>query len=205
MEKLDIYDENGQHLGTEDRAIVHRDALWHKTVHCWLYDAKGSIFFQIRKKEGKLYTTASGHILAGETVKEGFGREIEEEIGIKVDYDKATLIDIVHFVMDRPEKDGSVFRDRAFANVYCLEIADDEQEFKFDETELLGLVKLDAKDTLDLLKKERGSVEGTVISLKDGVISREVQTIDFDRFLVNPGETAITKYGTVLEKIISLT
>lgn len=205
MEKLDIYDENGQHLGTEDRAIVHWDALWHKTVHCYLYDAKGSIFFQIRKKEGKLYTTASGHILAGETVKEGFGREIEEEIGIKVDYDKATLIDIVHFVMDRPEKDGSVFRDRAFANVYCFEIADDEQEFKFDETELFGLVKLDAKDTLDLLKKESGSIEGTVISLKDGVISREVQTIDFDRFLVNPGETAITKYGTVLKKIISLT
>jgi len=43
MEYLDIYDENGNYLGKEDRSIVHRDALWHKTVHCWLYDKYGNV------------------------------------------------------------------------------------------------------------------------------------------------------------------
>ena len=38
MEYLDIYDENENYIGKEERGIVHRDALWHKTVHCWLYD-----------------------------------------------------------------------------------------------------------------------------------------------------------------------
>ncbi len=38
MEYIDIYTENGEMIGKEDRSVVHRDALWHKTVHCWLYD-----------------------------------------------------------------------------------------------------------------------------------------------------------------------
>lgn len=117
MEYLDIYDENSNYLGKEDRNVVHRDALWHKTVHCWLYDKEGNVYFQIRKDEQKLYTTASGHIKAGETIKEGFGREIEEEIGIKVDYDKAEFVNIYKFIMDKKKEDGSVFRDRAFSNV----------------------------------------------------------------------------------------
>jgi len=81
MEYLDIYDENGNYLGKEERGIVHKNALWHKTVHCWLYDLDGNIYFQIRKDKGKLYTTASGHVLAGETVQEAFGREVKEELG----------------------------------------------------------------------------------------------------------------------------
>lgn len=72
MELLDIYDEKGNHIGVEERNIVHRDALWHKTVHCWLYDKKGNIFFQVRKDRGTLYTTASGHLQAGESIAEGF-------------------------------------------------------------------------------------------------------------------------------------
>lgn len=114
MEYLDIYDENGKYLGKEDRNTVHRDALWHNTVHCWLYDKKGNIYFQIRKDEQKLYTTSSGHVKACETIKEGFGREIEEEIGIKVDYDKAEFVNVYKFIMDKEEKDGIIFKDRAF-------------------------------------------------------------------------------------------
>ena len=105
-----IYDENGNYIGKEDRNIVHRDALWHNTVHCWLYDTKGNIYFQIRKDEQKLYTTESGHVKAGETIKEGFGREIEEEIGIKVDYNKAEFVNIYKFIMDKEKKDGSIFK-----------------------------------------------------------------------------------------------
>ena len=44
MEKLDIYDEKGNFIGTEERNVVHEKGLWHKTVHCWLYD-RMVIFF----------------------------------------------------------------------------------------------------------------------------------------------------------------
>ena len=118
MELLDIYDEEGNFLGTEDRKVVHRDALWHKTVHAWLYDRQGNVFFQIRADEGTLYTTASGHLQAGDTVEEAFAREIYEELGLKIDASDAIKVDVVKFVLDRENKDGSMFRDRAFANVY---------------------------------------------------------------------------------------
>ncbi len=205
MELLDIYDENENHIGTEERSIVHRDALWHKTVHCWLYDKEGNIYFQIRKDKGKLYTTASGHIKAGESVKEGFGREIEEEIGIKVDYEQARLVDVVRFIMDREEPDGRVFRDRAFANVYVLDFESPIEEFNFDEEEILGLVKIDAVETLELLKRENGSIEGTLIVKENGKNVAKKEEIPFEKFLVNPGETALGKYGDVLNKVISLT
>jgi len=205
MEYLDIYDENQNYLGKEDRNVVHRDALWHKTVHCWLYDNEGNVYFQIRKKEGKLYTTASGHILAGETVKQGFGREIEEEIGIKVNIDEAKLVDVVKFMMDKVKDDGSVFRDRVFANVYVCQYDGDEVGFNFDDSELAGLVRVNASETLDLLKKENGKIFGDVITKVDDINTVENKEIDFQDFLVNKGEVAIEKYGDILNKVIELT
>ena len=41
MEYLDFYDENRNYLGKETREVVHKNALWHNTVHCWLYDDLG--------------------------------------------------------------------------------------------------------------------------------------------------------------------
>ena len=205
MEYLDIYDENQNHIGKEERNVVHRDALWHKTVHCWLYDKKGNVYFQIRRKEGKLYTTASGHILAGETVKQGFGREIEEEIGIKVNIDEAKLVDVVKFMLDKVKDDGSIFRDRVFANVYVCEYEGDEVNFNFDDSELAGLVRVNASETLELLKNENGKIHGDVIIKVDDVNKVENKEIDFQDFLVNKGEVAIEKYGDILNKVIDLT
>lgn len=204
MEYLDIYDENRNYIGKEDRNIVHRDALWHNTVHCWLYDKNGNVYFQIRKDEQKLYTTASGHIKAGETIKEGFGREIEEEIGIEVDYDKAVFVNVYKFIMDKEKKDGSVFRDRAFSNVYVCIFDGDYNEFNFDDNELSGLVKVNAKQTLKLLEKENGKINGIIITKENSGNVVKHQEIEFENFLVNKGETAIQKYGDVLKKVIEL-
>lgn len=205
MEYLDIYDEERNYLGKENRNIVHRDALWHNTVHCWLYDNAGNIYFQIRKDEEKLYTTASGHVLAGETIKEAFGREIKEEIGIQVDYEKAEFVNIYKFIMDKEKKDGTIFRDRAFSNVYVCIFEGKIEEFNFDEEEVLGLVKVNAKETLKLLKEEQGSINGTTIKKHQDTNIAEQKEIKFQDFLVNKGETAITKYGDVLNKVIELT
>lgn len=204
MEYLDIYDEEGKHIGKEERSIVHRDALWHKTVHCWLYDKEGNIYFQIRKDKNKLYTTASGHVQAGESLREAFGREIKEEIGYKVDYEKAMEIDIVKFVMDREEPDGSIFKDRVFANVYCCEFAGNLDEFNYQEEELNGIVKINAKEVLEIIKKETGKTQAEKCFKENNTIKTEEITITFDDFLVNPGETIVGKYGKILKFIIAI-
>lgn len=205
MEYLDIYDENGNFLGTEDRNVVHRDALWHNTVHCWLYDSNGYVYFQIRKDEGTLYTTASGHVEAGENIKEAFGREIKEEIGIEIDYNKAQFVNIYKFVMDKTKKDGSLFRDRAFSNVYVCLYEEEYESFNFDENELDGLVKVKAKDVITLFKNEVKTIKGFVIKKVNDENIIEEKEIVFNNFLINKGETALGKYGDILNKVIELT
>lgn len=200
MEYLDIYDENGNYLGKETREKVHKNALWHKTVHCWLYDKTGNIYFQIRKDENKLYTTASGHLLTGETVQQAFAREIKEEIGIAINYKNAKLVNINKYTADKIKKDGSEFHDRAFSNVYVCEYDGNEKDFMFDKNEVLGLGKVNAKDTLNLLKTENGNISGELIT---NIITSK--TFNINDFLVMPGETAFEKYSDILYKIIDLT
>lgn len=203
MELLDIYDEDLNHLGVENRNTVHEKALWHKTVHCWLYDNKGNVYFQIRTDEGTLYTTSSGHILAGESVKEAFGREIFEELGYEIDYENAELIDVVKFKMDKVKKDGSLFRDRAFANVYACILDDDISKFNFDIEEVLGLVRINAKNTYDLFLNRIDEISGDKIIKRDNKVKVEHSSFKVSDFLVNEGEDALTKYGDVLKFIIS--
>ena len=202
MEYLDIYDEQGNFLGTEERSVVHTKGLWHKTVHCWLYDKEGNIFFQRRADRGTLYTTSSGHLSAGESVTEAFQREIKEEIGLDIDASDATYVNVVPFQMDRIKEDGSVFRDRAFANVYVDLYEGDYKDFHMDESEVSGIVIVNAKDALELFQKEEGTLLGKEISVNNEVTEREIRLTEF---LVNDGETFIEKYGDVLRKVIELT
>lgn len=205
MEILDIYDENGNHIGCEDREVVHKNALWHKTVHCWLFDEDGYIYFQRRKEEGTLYTTASGHIKAGETVEQGFAREIFEEIGYKLDYNKAIKLDEFKFMLDKLKKDGTIFKDRAMANIFAYKFDGDLSKFNFDPEEVSGLVKVKPQDALDLFEKESGIIQGFEINFDGKINVMSHKVVDFNEFLVNSGETAIEKYGNVLRGILKIT
>lgn len=205
MEYLDYYDEKQNYLGRETRKNIHENALWHKTVHCWLYDEEGNVYFQIRKDENKFYTTASGHVVAGEDVKEAFGREIKEEIGLDLNYDNANLVDVVKFKMDKVKSDGSIFKDRAFANVFVYEFDDNLSGLNFDVNEVSGLVKVNAIDVLKLLENEKGTIDAEIITKENNEVVTKQESVDFNDFLINKGETGIGKYGQVLNKVIELT
>lgn len=204
MEYLDTYDENKNFLGKQPRDYVHQHGLWHNTVHCWLYDNNGNVYFQIRSDQKTFYTTASGHVLAGETVKEAFGREIKEEIGVDIDYENADLVNIVSWKMDKQKQDGTMLKDRAFANVYIHEFKGDYNEFKFD-SEVDGIVKVNAKQALDLFKNGSGRINAEIITNENGKNIQTQRYIDFNEFLVNKHETALGKYGDILNKIITVT
>ncbi len=200
MELLDIYNEKGEYIGVESRDVVHRDALWHKTVHCWLYDKAGNVFFQIRKDRGTLYTTASGHLQAGETIADGFHREIKEELGIQIDASDALLVEVVPYQMDREKENGEIFRDRAFANVYIDLYEGNYKDFQMDKEELKGIAIVNAKETLELFRNQRERVLGRIINLDNRMEEKEFSVSDF---LVNEHETLLQKYGKILETILT--
>lgn len=197
MEKLDIYDEYMNKIGTESREIVHQNGLWHKTVHCWMYDDAGNVYFQIRKDSNKLYTTASGHVAAGETVRDAFKREISEEIGIDTDVTDAIALDIIFWRQDKPEKN---WHDRAFSHIYANKLPTGFTDFHFQEEEVAGLVRVNAKDCFDLLMDKKASIPATKITSDN---SMEVNITKAD-FLTAPDENAIVKYGFVLQSIMQI-
>ena len=163
MEYLDYYDGEGNYLGYKTRDEVHKEGLWHNTVHCWLYEMDGSVYFQIRSSSHKFYTIASGHVLKGETIEKAFRREINEEIGLDID----TL--------------------------------------KFDPNEVLGVVKVKAKDALNLFKNGKGEIEAVLITTKDNKNVKISKLVSIDDFLVQKHENAYDKYKDVLSKVIEIT
>ena len=197
MENLDIYDEYMNKIGTESRDIVHRNGLWHKTVHCWMYDENGNIYFQIRADSGKLYTTASGHVLSGETVRDAFHREILEEIGIDTDVSNAIALEVVFWRQDKPERE---WHDRAFAHVYANKLPLNFIDFRFQHDEVAGLVRVKAGDCLDLLMDKKTEISATKIS-SDGIKNIEISGKDF---LTASNENAVVKYGYVLQSIMQI-
>ncbi len=201
MEYLDYYDENDNYLGRETREVVHSEGLWHKTVHNWLYTDDGKVIFQIRKDSNKFYTTSSGHVDAGESVEEALIRETKEEIGLTVDPALSKLISVVPWKMDKVKKDGRIIKDRAKASVFITKYTGDNSDFSCDIEEVLGVVFVDAKKTLALFKGETESTEAIIVTN----VNSEKRTVTIDDFLVMHGETALNKYGYILEAVIKET
>jgi len=197
MEYLDVYNEKHEMIGTYPRDEVHEKGMWHNTIHCWLYDNDGNAYFQVRSDSNKLYTTASGHVQAGETLKEAFGREVSEEIGIDVLYEKAELLNVVTWKMDK-EKNGKLIKDRAFANVYLLKLDNTNLKFDFSDHEVCGIAIINANETLEMFEEKISSVNGTFINNKNEKVERDFINEDF---LLMPGETLIQKYGDILNAI----
>ena len=199
-EMLDFYDKDMKFIGVESRENVHKNGLWHKTVHCWLYDENGNIYFQIRTDTGTLYTTASGHIQSGESIDDALKREIMEEVGMPIDITKKELLAVDVWTM-HSEKNGIKKQDNVFANVYMCRIDDPTPKFRCDGSEVSGVVRVNAADTLNLFLGKCDTVNGTLFD-NDGM--HEI-VISLDRFLLCNGEIAILKYGRQLKFVCDRT
>ncbi len=50
-ELIDICDENNNLLKIQKmKSEAHRDGLWHRTSHVWIYNSNGEILLQLRAK-----------------------------------------------------------------------------------------------------------------------------------------------------------
>ncbi|CQR56381.1 NUDIX hydrolase [Paenibacillus riograndensis] len=142
-ELLATFDEQGNRTGAAPRDEVHRLGLWHETFHCWFVrrDAGGlMIYLQLRslhKRDyaGLLDITAAGHLLADETVVDGVC-EVQEELGIAVDFDQLKPLGVIPYQMDTA---GFIDRERAHVFVYENHYA--LSEFTPQQEEVAGIVQ----------------------------------------------------------------
>lgn len=90
-ELIDICDEHARITGEQKmKSEAHRDGLWHRAAHIWIYNAKRDILLQLRSKNKSLYPnlwdlSVAGHVSANEKPITSAVREVREEIGLTID------------------------------------------------------------------------------------------------------------------------
>lgn len=90
IEHLDVLagpDPDADVVDQVPRPRVHAEGLWHRSVHCFVFDPDGRLYLQKRAETKDLYpgvwtSSASGHPEPGEGWQAAMQRELEEELGI---------------------------------------------------------------------------------------------------------------------------
>jgi isopentenyldiphosphate isomerase len=112
-----VVDERGEPIGTATRAACHSDAsLAHLSVHVIVL-AHGGVLWQLRGpfKDSAPSTwdhACSGHVSAGETVREAAVRELAEEVGIAISDADLEELAQVRCALERETELTTVFRVR---------------------------------------------------------------------------------------------
>lgn len=160
-EIIDIYDGNMNHLGTAPRSQAHKEGLWHKAFHCWIVkrasDGRHRVLLQLRSRNkdthpSLLDISAAGHLQAGETAKDGI-REIEEELGLKVDFDKLTKLFTVNHVGEHTN-----YINREFNPTYLLESDKNLSELNMNPEEVDGILEATVDDLKNLFSHKVNSI-----------------------------------------------
>jgi len=97
MELLDIVNTEDQVIGQAARSDIHAQGLLHRACHMLLFNTAGQVFLQKRSKlkdesPGLWDSSAAGHVDSGEQYLSCAVRELEEELGLRVEADALTLL-----------------------------------------------------------------------------------------------------------------
>ena len=128
-EILSVVDEYDIIIGQERRDKIHSKNLLHRSIHVLIFNSRDEIFLQQRsvmKQEspGLWASSVSGHVDAGESYDEACIREIEEEVGLKIDETPKKLF----------KMEPSILTANEFSWVYFLE-TDEELFLNSEELE----------------------------------------------------------------------
>ena len=134
MEYIDIFDENNNPTGEiKEKTKAHKEGNFHRTAHIWVMNDKKELLLQKRSATKKSHPncwdiSGAGHIRSGETVIKGAIRELNEELGIKVNEDDLKFIAIV--------KSTKNPQNQEFGYVYLLKSNNEIKDYTFEDNEV---------------------------------------------------------------------
>ncbi len=167
-EMLKIFNEDGDNIGVATREEVHKYGYWHETFHCWFIlkeEGKTSLFLQLRSPLKKdfpnlLDITAAGHLLAEESVNDGI-REVEEELGIVVNFEELVFLDII-----KNSYRSKHFVDQELCHVYLFSKNVTLDDFLIENEEVSGILQAEMQQIKQLWlgKIDKIDVHGFVMN-----------------------------------------
>jgi isopentenyldiphosphate isomerase len=180
-ELIDVLDGLGRPTGEVAwKSEAHRRGLWHRCFHCWVYGADaGGAYLLVQRRAGtkdtwpgRLDVTAAGHLRSGEEPLGGGLREVEEELGLRIEPERLIPLGTRRIEQEIPE--GC---DREFHDVFLLFDPTPPEDLRLQEGEVEAVlrVRLDDAEALDDRRRApaeeyaEGGVSATRVGLSDFV------------------------------------
>ena len=133
MEYFTLYDQDRIPLGKQIlRGEKIPEGEYHIAIHVCVFNSENKMLIQQRQpfKEGwsnMWDVSAGGSAIAGENSREAAQRELEEEIGLKIPFEKMRPILTVHF-------------DHGFDDIYTVSSDVDGNDLKLQYEEILDMI-----------------------------------------------------------------
>ncbi len=162
-EIFDIVDENLKVIGTKAREEVHRDGDWHRVFHCWVIfrdeEKRDWIILQKRSPNKDIYpnvldVSVGGHYETGESLEKAGLREIQEELGLTVNFD-----DLIPLGIRIQLAAYNAIRDYEFADVFFHVCDQPLKSYDYQQEEIAGLAQLSLDEGIRLLMGEIDHLE----------------------------------------------
>lgn len=163
MEMLDIFDENHNLIGTCSKKEVHEKGYWHQVFACLFINSRNNLVYLQYKNNShnplsslnKLDISVSGHLISGETHKDGV-REIKEEASLDVSYDQLHYLGM-HKTNVTINK-NYIIREFHYEHIYDHDFSNDKLQSIDDE--VLYFVAFDLDKLLNFIKNPQGNILG---------------------------------------------
>lgn len=147
-----VVDEHDRPTDVQRRDYIQKNGLWHRIVGVWIIDeATGDMLVQTRQfgrglDDGKLDSSASGHVDPEEDYIDTARREAQEEIGVRIE--EGQLEQIAYFRTENVNGDKVLNR---FTKVFVAQVGREAIRLSVDEIELGGVQWLPAEEVADLV------------------------------------------------------
>lgn len=183
-EYLDVLDCAGRGTGkTILRDEAHRTGQWHGAFHClMLYRQNGAVCVLFQKRSDakkiaprKFDVTVGGHYAAGESAETAGPREIDEELGLSVDFDRLVPVGRRTFVYCFTPG----IREYEFQDVFLLPMIGRPLNLRLQPREVDAVLELEVVQGIALFSGAEATVQGTEIAPEGKATSVGVSAGDF--------------------------
>lgn len=144
MELWDVYDVNVQKTG---KTKVRGDKLikgeYHLVVAVCVFNNEGKMLIQQRQHDKKGWPgmwdiTAAGSAICGETSRQAVQRELQEEVGIEIDFSEKRPLLTVNF-------------EKGFSDYYCVEYETEAETLRLQEEEVQNVEWADMETIFSMI------------------------------------------------------
>jgi isopentenyldiphosphate isomerase len=184
IELFDVLDCTGRKTGkTIPRDEAHRAGTWHGAFHCLIIyqrDGRNYALFQLRAAQkliapGKFDVSVGGHYTTGENAEIAGPREMKEELGFEVKFDK--LLPLGRRVFVYCFSPGVT--EYEFQDVFLLPATEEPKSMVLQADEVAAVLEMDVDAGIKLFSGELKRAEGRLFKTEMKAERAHVSTEDF--------------------------